>query len=169
MQLKDNIKLIRALTGQTQPVFIKNFTGISVDMQKSYESGKAKPDILYIQELADIAGVSERDLTSKKLKKEDIKISIPGEQKEEKGDIMKKSAANSHVDLLAAEDFKKFRGLVVAKLSTIEANLKVLNNKVAEINKSVTGEPTIKTLTELEQTTKGVAQMLREELEKMFP
>jgi transcriptional regulator with XRE-family HTH domain len=167
LHLTDNLKLIRALLKQTQAEFIKNFTGkITVDMQKSYEGGKAKPDILYIQELAEMTGVSERELTSKKLSKSDFKAM----RKVEKAENGEKKAANySTLELLAADDFKKFRGLVVAKLSSIEANLKVLNNKFAEINKEVTGAPTTTTLTELEQTTKGVAKMLQEELEKMFP
>lgn len=175
LHLKDNIKIIRALLGQTQLEFIKNFSGkITIDMQKSYESGKAKPDILYIQELADISGVSEKDLLSKNLKKTDIKGEAAKVTKGEivykvKGPDQEKSAANPHIELLAADDFKVFRGLVVAKLATIEANIKALNNKVAQINEEVTGVKSTITLAELEQTTKSVAKMLQDELVKMFP
>jgi hypothetical protein len=87
-------------------------------------------------------------------------------KREEKG---KEVANTPNIDLLATEDFKKFRGLVFARVSAIEANLRALNNKVAEINKVVTGETTTKTLTELEQTTREVQKMLLEELHRMFP
>lgn len=87
-------------------------------------------------------------------------------KREEKG---KEAASSPNVELLAAEDFKKFRGLVFARISAVEANLRVLNNKIAEINKQVTGETTTKTLTELEQTTREVQKMLLEELQRIFP
>lgn len=165
LHLKDNLKLIRALLRQTQVEFISNFTGkITVDMQKSYESGKAKPDILYIQELSDLTGISEKELTSKKLVKSDFKGMVEKELKVEK----EKTTTARSSELLAAEEIKIFRGLVVARISTIEANIRVLNNKLAELNEKITGEKATITLIELEQTTREVAKMLREELEKMF-
>jgi transcriptional regulator with XRE-family HTH domain len=73
--LQNNIKIIRGLSGQTQKDFIGNFTGVTVAMQKSYEAGIAKPDILYLQELSDMSGVPMEDLQKKPLTKADITIS----------------------------------------------------------------------------------------------
>jgi transcriptional regulator with XRE-family HTH domain len=84
LHLRDNIKLIRALLNQTQKEFIQNFTGISEAMQKSYEGGKAEPGILYIRELAELTGLSEKDLTDKKLSKIDIKRANENAEKVEK-------------------------------------------------------------------------------------
>lgn len=57
LHLSNNIKIIRKLSGLTQDEFRKKFTGTSLAMQKSYELGKARPDVLYMQELADISGI----------------------------------------------------------------------------------------------------------------
>jgi hypothetical protein len=73
--------MIRALLKQTQEGFIKNFTGMTVAKQKSYESGKAKPDILYIQELSELTGISDKELTSKKLSKADINAIVENGEK----------------------------------------------------------------------------------------
>jgi transcriptional regulator with XRE-family HTH domain len=168
MHLRENIKLIRLLSNMTQPNFGKLF-GATKAMIVSYEKGKANPDSLFINRLAKFAGISESQLKNTKLTEDLIKLDkeekvLKGERKRQK-----EAASLLNIELLAADDFKKFRGLIVAKISAIEANLKVINNKCAEINKAVTGEPTTKTLTELEQTTKQVAKMLQEEFEKMFP
>jgi transcriptional regulator with XRE-family HTH domain len=172
----NNIKIIRKLSGNTQVEFIALFTDVTESMQKSYEAGRATPSLLYLEELSEITAVSVKDLRNKELKKGDIKKIPPRVKLDEKGKIVEKvenvvkgekSAASGHIELLAAEDLK-FRGLLIAKFATIEANLKALNNKVAQINEKVTGESSTVTLAELEKTTQTVAKMLREELEKML-
>lgn len=76
MQLASNIKLVRLLLDETQPVFIKRFVGVTTAMQKSYEGNKANPDPLYMERLADLAGVSISQLTTKKLKESDITLKV---------------------------------------------------------------------------------------------
>jgi hypothetical protein len=74
LHLSDNIKIIRALVDETQPIFAKRFTGVTTGMQKTYESGGTPPGPLYLQELSDIAGVTIDDLLNKALRKEDINL-----------------------------------------------------------------------------------------------
>lgn len=74
LHLKHNIKLIRGLSGKKQEDFIKLFQGVTIAMQKSYEGGKAKPDIVYMQQLAEYSGVTQHELLNKELLIEDIEI-----------------------------------------------------------------------------------------------
>lgn len=147
---EDILKTSREKRGWKQEDVSKKL-GITLRQYQKYESGvfpKFKTQV--VKKLDDLLGIKIHELIY--------------EQKEQK------TAANSpNIELLAAEDHKKFRGLVFARISLIEANIRALNNKVAEINKLVTGQTTTKTLTELEQTTREVAKMLQEELEKMLP
>lgn len=62
MHIADNIKRIRKLLEETQAEFVKRFTNVSVPMLKSYESGKANPSILFIGELANFTGITEKVL-----------------------------------------------------------------------------------------------------------
>jgi transcriptional regulator with XRE-family HTH domain len=57
LHLSDNIKIIRELYDERQEDFVKRFSGVSLSMQKSYESGRAKPGMLYMQQLAAMTGV----------------------------------------------------------------------------------------------------------------
>src|SRR5689334_17333475 len=102
-------------------------------MQKSYESGKATPGVLYMEELSDLTGISIKDLVNKELKKTDIKKLPPKVKVDGKGRIVEKvenvgkvesvgkggnigkgekNAANSYIELLTAENLK-FRGLLI--------------------------------------------------------
>lgn len=78
LHLKENILLIRTLSGKTQKEFVKEFTKVTVAMLKSYEGGKANPSPLFVEELSHFSGVSMADLLSKQLNKSDI--SIQGEK-----------------------------------------------------------------------------------------
>lgn len=98
--LNDNIKIIRRLTGQTQKEFIKNFTGVTVAMQKSYESGTAKPDILYLQEIAALAGLPMEDLQKKSLTKADVKVFLQKGELVGKADPIQMETYNSLVRTL---------------------------------------------------------------------
>lgn len=74
LHLVDNIVLIRKLLGDNQEAFAKRFSNVSLGMQKSYERG-TEPSLLYLQELADLSGVSQNDLANKSLRKDDIAFS----------------------------------------------------------------------------------------------
>lgn len=78
--LIDNIKIIRSLYNESQPEFIKRFTGVTLSMQKSYERGSADPGILYITELAEPTTISEKQLISRRIKKEEVIISDTKEE-----------------------------------------------------------------------------------------
>lgn len=68
--------------------------------------------------------------------------------------------------LLQEENFSKLRGLVIERLTQIEANLRALNSTVIEIKHKVTGESVTKISLELEQTSRAVADMIYDELIK---
>jgi transcriptional regulator with XRE-family HTH domain len=60
--ISDNIKKIRGLLKETQEIFSARME-VSVGMQKSYESGKANPDIVYLHRLEELTGVKSKELT----------------------------------------------------------------------------------------------------------
>jgi transcriptional regulator with XRE-family HTH domain len=64
--LKDNIKKIRKILGQTQQVFAENI-GVTVAMLKSYEGGKAKPDVVFIDNLSSSTGFTPDELVHEDL------------------------------------------------------------------------------------------------------
>lgn len=64
--LPTNIKKIRNIYGKTQPEFA-TMLGVTTAMQKSYEGRKAKPDVVYIEKLADLAGVTVKEVTGTEL------------------------------------------------------------------------------------------------------
>lgn len=72
--LPNNIKIIRKLHGTKQEIFAQEFTKVTRAMQQSYETGKAEPSGLYMQELARIAGLSVEELTSEILDSTRVKI-----------------------------------------------------------------------------------------------
>lgn len=72
MILAHNIKLIRNLTGTTQPEFGALF-GATKAMIVSYESGKAKPDDLMLVRLAERLGLTKSEIEKKELTEKDIK------------------------------------------------------------------------------------------------
>lgn len=161
LHISDNIKLIRALLDQTQPQFIKNFTGITVPMQKSYESAKADPGILYIEELSELSGVSEKDLKNKKLAKSDLKNLAKKEEK-----AKKEGDRNSGEEGFFIEKDQKIIGNIYERLIRLEANIRALNSAFIELRHSISGESTTMISLELEKTSAEVADMLFDELKK---
>ena len=74
MQLNNNIKLIRELSGMTQNDFADLFGNVSKDMLYTYESGKANPNELFKSRVAMIAGIDIKSLETVELKESDIKL-----------------------------------------------------------------------------------------------
>lgn len=66
MHLSKNIRLIRKLSKHSQTMFGELF-GVTKAMIVSYESGKAKPDELFVRKLAKLASVSENQLKNEDL------------------------------------------------------------------------------------------------------
>lgn len=130
LHLKDNIKLIRKLCGNTQPEFAAKFTGVTTPMQKSYESGKAEPGPLYLEELSEIASVSEKDLRGKKLSKNDIKVV----NKVEKGN-------EQHYELInITDDIRKVLRDQQEAIIRLEARVTVLTTTLAISVSTQTGK-----------------------------
>lgn len=74
MHLSNNIRIIRKLYQDTQAEFAKRFTGVTLGMQKSYETGGTTPSLLYLQELSELGGVTIDQLQKAQLSKSDIKL-----------------------------------------------------------------------------------------------
>lgn len=78
LHLPDNIKYIRELANKTQEDFaemfdIKDKKGkISKDKVYTYESGRAKPPLHFLEGLAEFAGVTVAALQNVRLKKDSI-------------------------------------------------------------------------------------------------
>lgn len=96
MHISDNIKIVRALLKESQDDFRKRFTDITLGKQKSYEQAAANPGFLYINEIAELAGVSEQDFRTKKLTKEDIKFRKEAEEKDNKDKNVVRGTSGDH-------------------------------------------------------------------------
>lgn len=73
LHLRHNIKLIRSISGLTQYEFGKLFDATKA-MIKSYESGKANPDELFITRLSRFAKASKEDLQRILLTEDDVTV-----------------------------------------------------------------------------------------------
>lgn len=80
LQLSQNIKLIRGLAGKTQPEFAK-IIGENLSNLKTYENTSTKPKLHVQKRIAEIAGVTVKDLREKDLSEKDIKLK---DEKDEK-------------------------------------------------------------------------------------
>jgi transcriptional regulator with XRE-family HTH domain len=73
---RHNIKLIRSLTKKTQPAFAE-LIKTNVSNIKTWENTDSLPtDVMIYETLADISGVAAKDLKSRELKKEEIKVKV---------------------------------------------------------------------------------------------
>lgn len=79
LHLARNLKLIRKLSGLTQPSFGNKFDATK-SMVISYEQARAEPDELYIERVAKFASISEDDLKNKRLTVEEL-TKVPKVQK----------------------------------------------------------------------------------------
>lgn len=80
LHLSQNIKLIRGLAGKTQPEFAK-IIGENLSNLKTYENTSTKPKLHVQKRIAEIAGVTVKDLREKDLSEKDIKLK---DEKDEK-------------------------------------------------------------------------------------
>lgn len=74
VHISHNIKTIRNARGETQSDFIKHFTQITLAIQKAYELGRTEPKNLYLTELAELSGIPEGKLLTKKITLDDVSI-----------------------------------------------------------------------------------------------
>lgn len=91
MQINDNIKLIRELSGKTQVEFAE-LIKTNVSNLKTYENTNVKPKAYLILNISKYAGVSADDLENKKLYPEDVKFN--DDEKDERDGNYKKSPAD---------------------------------------------------------------------------
>lgn len=82
MQINDNIKLIRELSGKTQAEFAE-LIKTNVSNLKTYENTNVKPKAYLILNVSRFAGISSEDLENKKLQPEDINLLDEKDDKDE--------------------------------------------------------------------------------------
>lgn len=134
--LGNNIKIIRALSKKTQPQFAALMgEEITEAMQKSYESEKAKPSVLYMQALSELAGVPIKQLTDRELKRGDITIDIDKLSVEKVDEAKRQYIANNplpgHATLQDLLDEKEKR---IAELATYKAELQADKDRLFNNN-----------------------------------
>lgn len=83
LHFPSNIKKIRGLHGTTQGDFAK-VMGVSLNMQKSYETGRAEPDIVYYSRLAKLSKVGAEVLATKEVDIADMFVTPAKDEKDEK-------------------------------------------------------------------------------------
>lgn len=82
MQINDNIKLIRELSGKTQVEFAE-LIKTNVSNLKTYENTNVRPKAYLILNICKYAGISADDLENRKLYPEDIRLN--DDEKDERG------------------------------------------------------------------------------------
>jgi transcriptional regulator with XRE-family HTH domain len=120
MQINDNIKLIRELSGKTQVEFAE-LIKTNVSNLKTYENTNVKPKAYIVLNVSKFAGLSSDDLENKKLAPEDI--NLEGE-KDENVDKAKKPSADYLAGQLAMAE------RLIAKLEENNVEAKADKNKL---------------------------------------
>jgi transcriptional regulator with XRE-family HTH domain len=162
LHLSENIKLIRLLSGKTQPEFGKMFDSTKA-MIISYEQDRARPNSLFKKRISEYAGISIADLDNKKLRESDIHIAGK-EEKVQYGTLRERNKDKTihytgGTELLA--DMRK-------DIIWLESTVKVLIHTLSEIcsqnnltDKSITGF-----IEKIRKDTKEVFEMRFDELSK---
>jgi len=157
LHLHENIKLIRLLSGKTQPEFGKMFDATK-SMIISYEQGRAKPNELFTKRISEYAGVTIQDLINKKLNEKDIYLHLI--QKEQKVPRETHESSRNNKKSYEVNDFDRF---VVSKLLKNEALLELILSLMAEDSARRDNIPVIKKLDEYNKMARQKIQdMLRD-------
>jgi transcriptional regulator with XRE-family HTH domain len=131
-----NIKKIRKLLGDTQQAFADKFS-VTTDMQKSYEGGKASPDILYMGRLENVTGKSSKELIEKDISIDDLSQNIARisrAQRGEKGEKfhVKHELPDYRDDLISV--LKEQNIGLRNEADSVDANLNELKDKILMIH-----------------------------------
>jgi transcriptional regulator with XRE-family HTH domain len=179
--LSDNIKLIRQLSGCTQRQFGDKI-GANKDKMYSYEADNAKPLEIYVERIAQIAGISATELQthrfhSRDLNAKQIKLNIQSfDFYAETSDVKTENAPPSDMkDELIA--LLKENKEIIKSLNRLESNLLALRKIVFELkalqepNQKILYESASKTLDRsiesLHEEASNIASSLIQRYEKM--
>jgi transcriptional regulator with XRE-family HTH domain len=128
MQINDNIKLIRELSGLTQAKFAE-LIKTNVSNLKTYENTSVRPKAFIIFNVSALAGISSDELENKKLIPEEIKINQTWLKKgeiDESNDNVKSPSADYLAGQLAMAE------RLIAKLEENNEEAKADKNKLFE-------------------------------------
>lgn len=120
LHLPSNIVKIRKLKAKTQPAFAE-IMKVPLTKQKSYELGRANPDILYIQRLMRISGLSENQLKNVNITEQAIVKALESVQKVQHDGDNDVEVPESHITIQT----------VIEKQNTF---IEILNNTLARQN-----------------------------------
>lgn len=138
MQLNDNIKLIRELSGKTQPVFAK-LIGTKLSNLKTYETTDVKPKANILASIADFAGISVTDLIQSELTHKDIRIKSKNDKIVKKDVSHETLVEEPETEYQKAVNYKeKYISLLekenerVHRILDISLNELILGNRIAQ-------------------------------------
>ena len=119
--LTENLKLIRSLTGLSQHDFGLKF-GLTKDQVTSYERGIAKPSKPTMMKLAELAGISEDQLTHSKISQDQI--------------VKEMFVVATHVGGGNSDRLEeKYKDIIEQLKKVVEAQQKVIENQNAMMTK----------------------------------
>lgn len=101
LHFPSNIKKIRGLHGTNQTDFAK-IMGVSLNMQKSYETGRAEPDIVYYSRLAKLSRVDAEIIATKQVDIADMHVVRASVEKDEK--VLRETIGNEIADIYSTYD-----------------------------------------------------------------
>lgn len=144
MQINDNIKLIRELSGLTQKEFAE-LIKTNISNLKTYENTDVRPKAYIVLNVSRLAGISASDLETKKLQAEDITIKVPKVEKVEKDASTEKASSGIEADFLEVikmmvADLRKRSDEKEADLVALRSavnEIKVVDNKVEGLKTTV--------------------------------
>jgi transcriptional regulator with XRE-family HTH domain len=154
----ENVKLIRLVCGETQPVFGSRFNATKA-MIVSYERGVARPNDLFINRLAQFAGVSVKKLMEVRLTEKDLKLDI-GDMVYPAKEDKDKSSSNDYVK---DELIRSLKSQVELLSEMLKSNLEKLSNGQLSIQANLFAH----TLRSAERYSKGKEAETEQEMDKI--
>lgn len=123
MQLNDNIKLIRELSGIKQKDFAK-LIKTNVSNLKTYENTDIRAKAPVLAAIADIAGITVEELEKKKLTHKDVTITLPEKDEKDGKDENATEKPQEAQDLtIGGSGVKLYLDRLKAQITTLESNL----------------------------------------------
>lgn len=141
LQIAENIKLIRQLSGTTQAEFGAKFDATKA-MIVSYEKGKAQPNFLFVDRLAKHAGLQTDRLMKTRLKEEDIdkkkleklfkEENVYSGTSEDQNDISKSSTEDPNLSLQTIHNLSQ-SNKILAEAAKIKAETDKLREEKEKV------------------------------------
>jgi transcriptional regulator with XRE-family HTH domain len=137
--LSDNIKKIRLIVALKQEAFAEQM-GVTLGMEKSYEAGRANPDILYLNKLETISGKSTSELVNQRLPVDDLISNI----------ARIRTANKVQKDKLFADE------VINNILDAPQTEYQTTNKKIVGLSQFITGPDAVRIILALTESNKDM-------------